>query len=85
MHVRWQGGRIRESRLSGALHTEMKSRVDIEPASGDFIAAIRAITEFALIQPLQGLLKLEASQLTPPLCLARHGLSLHGVHARQPA
>ena len=71
--------------LAGAVDTEQRRRVELEPFRVNVLATLLAVTEFVIVQAIQRRVDPTQHLLTPLTRCLRHGLSLHGIHARQPA
>src|SRR6056297_4007203 len=70
---------------AGAVDAQRNRGVRIQPRLGDRLTAFDTFTEFPVVDARQG--RLERCDLATPPGVGglRHGLSLHGIHARQSA
>ena len=75
----------RPSTLLGMAQTQGNGWVERQPVGIYFFAASHAIAVFAIIKAHQCRIDLRQTHMPPPLGFIRHGLLLHGIHARQAA
>lgn len=67
------------------MDTAFRHRVDSQPAVGNFGIAVDAVAVIAVLDPSFGHLDARQIALALSFLCLRHGLLLHGIHARQAA